>query len=205
MVTVLEKSTNTSSSEAPSRDDSRIGLRIKHTRMTRGLTLRALANSIGCSVSALSKIENRKANPSITMLHRICDALGTNMATLFADGEPNNGVVTRAEERPVITTDQLRRGHGIKLERLIPYSPGYLLQGNIHVIEPGGYSREVINHDGEEVGLVLEGLLELSVGGETYLAHQGDSFFFRSDIPHSYRNPGEDLTRVVWINTPPAI
>ncbi|MEX0731961.1 MAG: XRE family transcriptional regulator [Aquisalimonadaceae bacterium] len=202
MVTLLHKTVV--KTEEPARDDSRVGLRIKHARMTRGLTLRALATSIGCSVSALSKIENRKANPSITMLHRICGALGTNMATLFAVGEPDRSVVTRAAQRPLITTNQFRRGHGIQLERLIPHAPGLLLQGNIHMIEPGGYCREAINHDGEEVGLVLEGALELCVAGETYLANTGDSFFFRSDLPHSYRNPGDTLARVVWINTPPS-
>jgi mannose-6-phosphate isomerase-like protein (cupin superfamily) len=31
----------------------------------------------------------------------------------------------------------------------------------------------------------------------------GDSFYFSSSVPHSYRNPGKTVTRVLWINTPP--
>jgi transcriptional regulator with XRE-family HTH domain len=180
----------------------RIGAKIRHARLVRELNLKELAEKVGCSVSALSKIEGHKANPSITMLHRICAALDCNLAALFSADE-QIAVVAQAGERPVIKTDQLRRGRGVVLERLVPYSPGYLLQGNIHVIEPGGGSEHTLQHEGEELGYVVEGELELVVDGTTYLAKAGASFFFRSDLPHSYRNPGKEVTRVVWVNTPP--
>lgn len=180
----------------------RIGAKLKHARLMRELSLKELADKVGCSVSALSKIENQKANPSITMLHRICSALDSNMAALFS-GEESISVVTKAADRPIITTDQLRRGAGLRLERLIPYSAGYLLQGNIHIIEPGGGSEDDLQHEGEEMGYVIEGTLELIVDGVKFTAQAGDSFFFRSDLPHSYRNPGAVTTRVVWVNTPP--
>lgn len=181
----------------------RIGARLRHARLLRGLSLRDLAGQVGCSVSALSKIEGQKANPSITMLHRICSVLETNMAALFSEAETVS-VVTRAKDRPILQTDQVRRGEGIQLERLIPHSVGSLLQGNIHQIEPGGGSDQELQHEGEEMGYVIEGTLELIVDGVTYLAEAGDSFFFRSDLPHSYRNPDDmRITRVVWINTPP--
>lgn len=183
--------------------ESRIGTRIKHTRLRRGFTLKEVAERIGCSISTLSKIENRRSNPSITMLHKICGALGTNMTTLFSDAIDHLSVVTDEADRSVITTDQLRRGHGIQLQRLVPYSNEYLLQGNIHVIEPRGYSDEGLEHEGEEVGYVVEGTLELTVNGKTYVARAGSSFYFRSDQPHSYRNIGDDVARVVWVNTPP--
>lgn len=181
----------------------RIGTRIRHARLTRGLTLQGVAAEIGCSVSTLSKIENLKANPSITMLHKICGALGINMGSMFADEDEAGTIVSRADSRPVLTTDQLRKGHGIQLQRLVPAGRGYLLQGNVHIIEPGGYSNEALQHEGEEVGYVLEGTLELVVDGKIYTATAGDSFFFRSGLEHSYRNPGRTLTRVVWVNTPP--
>jgi transcriptional regulator with XRE-family HTH domain len=180
----------------------RIGAKLRHARLRRELSLKELAEKVGCSVSALSKIEGQKANPSINMLHKICSALDTNLAELFST-EDGPTVVTRSAERPRIETDQVRRGTGILLERLVPYSTGYLLQGNVHVIEPGGGSEQGLIHEGEEVGYVIEGQLELVVDGNTYLAAAGDSFFFRSNLPHSYRNPGETVTRVVWVNTPP--
>ena len=90
------------------------------------------------------------------------------------------------------------------MERLIPYDASHLLQGNIHIVSPGGGSEGALSHDGEEVGFVIEGTLELTVGGETYLLQAEDSFSFRSRLPHSYRNPGTVRTRVIFINTPPS-
>ena len=103
----------------------------------------------------------------------------------------------------MILTDRLRVGKGIKLERLIPYSHSYLLQGNIHHIATGGRSDGNIVHSGEEVGYVLEGEIELTVDGRRYRAKAGDSFHFRSELPHGYRNVGAKPARVIWINTPP--
>ncbi len=58
-------------------------------------------------------------------------------------------------------------------------------------------------HEGEEVGYVLEGELQLVVDGMTHAIKQGGSFFFRSDLPHSYGAKGRQNCRVIWINTPP--
>lgn len=184
-------------------EESRIGLRIRHARLTRSYKLRELADKVGCSVSALSKIENRKANPSVTLLHRICEALGTNLSEMFSDTDAGDSIITREDQRPMISTDQLRRGHGIQLQRLVPNGPGFLLQGNVHVIQPGGYSTDGLVHDGEELGYVLEGTIQLTVDGKDYTGNPGDSFFFRSERPHSYKNIGKVVARIIWVNTPP--
>lgn len=180
-----------------------LGVRMRHARMVRGITLKELAVEADCSESMLSKIENDKATPSFGALHRIATALGTNISELYA---PANGsgerIVSRASERPVLMTDNLRTGKGLKLERLIPYSREHLLQGNIHHIAPGGGS-EAIVHAGEEIGYVLEGEIELVIDGQRLRAGTGDSFHFRSELPHSYRNIGAKAARVLWISTPP--
>ena len=62
----------------------RIGIRLKHARLTKGLSLRQLADEVGCSESFVSKIENDKVRPSFSMLHRIVATLEMNVALLFA-------------------------------------------------------------------------------------------------------------------------
>jgi transcriptional regulator with XRE-family HTH domain len=181
----------------------RIGAKVKHGRMVRGITLKQLADEAECSESLLSKIENDKAMPSFSTLHRIAAALGTNVGVLFSAGGEGAQIVSRAGERPVIATDQLRTGKGVQLERLIPYSREYLLQSNIHLIEPGGRTDGSISHAGEEIGYVLEGEIELTIDGNRYRAKTGDSFHFRSELPHAYRNIGTKPARVLWVNTPP--
>ena len=184
--------------------DLLVGTSIRHARMTLGIRLQDVAARVGCSESLISKIENGRTLPSLTTLHRIADALQTTVGRLCATADPNDGVVARSGERPVITMDPLRRGTGIRMERLIPYDDAHLLQGNIHIVEPGGSSEGTIAHEGEEVGFVIEGKLELTVGSQTFTLSAEDSFCFRSSIPHSYRNPGATRARVIFINTPPS-
>ncbi|WP_237155477.1 cupin domain-containing protein [Oryzibacter oryziterrae] len=179
-----------------------LGMRLKLARQTRGLTLKALAVEANCSESLLSKIENGKASPSLPMLHRIVKVLDKNIGWFFEDTQAEEGIIYRAGSRPLLTLDTLRRGTGIRLERIIPYSPGHLLQCNIHHIEPGGESAGPIQHVGEEVGYVLAGRVELIVDDKTYLLEQGDSFVFNSDRPHHYRNGGDEAASIFWVNTP---
>jgi quercetin dioxygenase-like cupin family protein len=104
----------------------------------------------------------------------------------------------------VVEFDALRRGTGLRMERLVPHARGHLLQGNIHVIAPGGSTDGVISHDGEEVGYVIAGEIELNVDGHVHRAKAGDSFCYRSELPHGYRNSGKSEARVLFVNTPPS-
>lgn len=180
-----------------------LGARLRHQRMVLGRTLKEVAAAAGCSESLLSKLENGRANPSVQMLHRVAAALDVNVGSLFGDDGDGAGFATRAADRPLIDTDPLRGGSGIRMQRLVPYAGGHLLQGNIHVVEPGGESAGYLEHAGEEVGYVIEGEIELTVGEETVTLRAGDSFNFRSERPHRYRNTGSAVARIVWINTPP--
>jgi transcriptional regulator with XRE-family HTH domain len=185
-------------------DFSRLGARIKEARVNRGFNLRALAEIVNCSVGTLSKIENGKTNPSLGMLHKIGAALGINIAALFSDRDLGEKIVMRAGSRPVMLTKEADpdRG-GIALERLVPYAGAHLLEGTINIIQPGGGIDTELQHEGEELGYVLEGILELTVEGEIYRLGPGDSFYFRSEMRHTYRNPGGSVARVLWVNTPP--
>ena len=56
---------------------------------------------------------------------------------------------------------------------------------------------------GEEMGYVLEGMIDLTVGDQVCRLFEGDSFFFPSEEPHGYANPGDTVAKVLWVNTPP--
>ena len=176
-----------------------IGRRIRNLRHIKGLTLKDLADRTLCSESMLSKVENGKAQVSLTLLHRIVHSLDITITALFSESRADQGVVTRAKDHSTFRID----ANGSRLERLIPPNLGHLLEGNLHILEPGGGSDGILTHEGEEVGYVLNGVLELTVSGVQYLLHSGDSFVYRSEEPHSYRNPGKVTTRVLWVSTPP--
>lgn len=181
--------------DAGGRSPAMLGARMRHARRVAHLTMTQLAEKANCSESLVSKIESGQATPSLAMLHRIAAALNTNIASLTEDG-PVDRPVLRNGERPVISAG------GISLERLVLPKRGGLLQANIHIVEPGAASDGQIVHAGEEVGYVLEGRLELTLGDDRHEIQAGDSFTFASQVPHGYRNVGTTVARILWVNTP---
>lgn len=173
-----------------------LGVRLRHARLVAGLTMLQMAQSAGCSESLISKVEHGSATPSLAMLHRLATALGTNISALMSEDPLATGPILRKGERPVIAAG------GIALERLVLPTRGGLLQANIHIVSPGGASDGSIEHAGEEVGYVLEGTLELTLGEERYSLAEGDVFTFPSHIPHGYRNSGTGVARILWVNSP---
>lgn len=184
-------------------NDIPLGVRLRHARLARRLRLRDVAAKVSCSESLISKIERNRAVPSLRMLHRLAAALDTSIAGLLTPGPTDDDIVRRDGERPVIRLDSTGEGAHIMLERLIAHRAGLLLEANIHIVEPGAESDGAIEHEGEEVGYVLEGELQLWVDDERYWLGPGDVFYFRSNRRHRYRNPGSTLARVLWVNTPP--
>ncbi|MGC2813090.1 MAG: cupin domain-containing protein, partial [Bradyrhizobium sp.] len=135
---------------------------------------------------------------------RIVSALGVSIGKLFVAGNGADSTVTvvKADSRPILKTGHLRSGKGIALEALVPTSIAVLLEANIHRVAPGGSSRGLIQHQGEEMGFVLAGQIELNVQGKKVSVSKGDTFFFQSHLKHGYCNTGKKEAQIVWINTP---
>ena len=164
--------------------------------------MRELALKVGCTESMISKIEAGRVLPSLQMLQRLVAALDRDMASFFGSDPNSPGHILRAGQRPLVSTDPLRKGPGVAYERLVPFGAGNLLEGNVHVVEPSGYKEDPITHQGETMGYVIEGQLELTIDTTTYSLSAGDSFFFKNHLTNSYRNIGTETARVIWVNTP---
>jgi transcriptional regulator with XRE-family HTH domain len=187
---------------AQRRDELQVGARLKHARLLEGIRIRELAERVGCAESMISKIENGKVAPSLVMLQRLVEALNRDLSSFFGSDINSPGLVQKQGERTISQTDAIRGGTGVSYERLVPLAAGYLLEGNIHRIEPGGEKVDQITHQGETVGYVIEGEVELTIENTVYKLNTGDSFFFKNHLSNRYRNPSKSLTRVIWVNTP---
>lgn len=174
-----------------------VGNRLRKVRKAKRMTLKDLALMVGCSESLLSKIENGKGNPALSTLHELTSALGVSISYLFADANSPEVSICRKDQRPILQASET-----ISLEALIPHTDNHLLQAHIHIIAPKGTPNGQYSHEGEEAGYILIGELKLVVNGTEYFLKAGDSFSFRSELQHSYQNPGSIETQVLWVNTP---
>jgi transcriptional regulator with XRE-family HTH domain/quercetin dioxygenase-like cupin family protein len=75
-----------------------LGERIRDARMARGLGVRELARLTECSASLVSQIERGRANPSVSTLYSLADALGISVASLFE--ATHNDAVVRSPGEP---------------------------------------------------------------------------------------------------------
>ncbi len=198
-----------------------VGPRLRARREERGLSLRELARRLGISPSAVSQIETGKSRPSVSTLYSIVTELGMSLDELFS-GEPGEerSAENASVEAPVAdpkstpergggaerhvqragTRHAIDLESGVRWERLTPHSDPdvdflYL------AYDVGGSSSEnnqFMRHPGREYGLVERGVLEITVGFETFELGPGDSISFDSTIPHRLRNAGTEPVHAIW-------
>ncbi len=174
------------------------GPTLKKARRIRHLTLDELAEIVGCSASALSKIENQKAAPSFNMVYQICQALRMDVTTLLQSRKASQALVTKAGHHPVYHTT------GMEWTPLLPARPEHRMEASIVELAPGARSDEPMAHGpGDLLGFVLEGKFKLTVDGKPYTVAAGDSFAFSYDRPHSFANTSARKARVMFILAPP--
>jgi len=174
-----------------------VGARTKLLRQRAGLSLRELASLIGMSPSALSAFERGNSGPNIGRLSQIAHAIGVTTNDLLGVSSERDALVVRRDERECIVD-----AAGLVIENL--YASPTVLQSQMVTVQPGSGSGHPMVHDGEEFLTVVEGAIEIVLDAtEIYQLNVGDSMSFASTRPHVYRNHGEVVSRVVWVNTPP--
>lgn len=180
----------------------KFGEKLRAVRDKKGLTLKEVAEKAGVSESLVSQIERNKVSPSTDILLTIADVLEIDYEYLFSDYRQKRRVTvlrTSAREsisRDKVTIQQLSINDELSKD---PAIEAFLLE-----IEPAGETGDRdYGHSGREFGVILEGQAQLVYGNERYDLDKGDTVSFPSDIPHQFRNSGEDVLRAVWVVTPP--
>jgi transcriptional regulator with XRE-family HTH domain len=175
-----------------------IGQRLRKLRTERKLTIAELAAKAGVSSGIISQIEREASSPSISTLVKIRSALGVNLWQFFEDA-PNPSAnnlhfVRRKDNRPRIVAGKMH----LTKELLSP-SSSENLRFMILTLPPGAESEEMLSGPGDKGGYVLSGRIELTVGDEVAELSDGDSFQFKSTLPHKLENRSNVEAKVIWI------
>jgi len=176
-----------------------IGLRLRTLRISRGLSQRKLAAASGVSNATVSLIEHGRTDPSMGLLKRILDALEVSFAEFFASD-------SLQDDQYFFTHDELSRISSGPISYLQVGSD--LSNSQLQILyeryRPGADTgQSMLSHDAEEGGIVLQGRLEVTVGGQVQTLSTGDAYRFSSKLPHRFRNTGSEDCLVVSACTPP--
>ena len=178
------------------------GDKLRTIREKKKLTLKEIANKIGVSESLISQIETNKVSPAIDTLLRIVDVLELDLEYLFSDFKRSKKVnlVKYNDRNKIVLHDvvyeQLSKTLGNDKEHQME---AYYLE----IKESGEKGSKEYGHKGRELGIIIEGEGEFTIGNKSFKLSKGDSISFDSDVPHVLKNTSNTKLKAYWIITPP--
>jgi transcriptional regulator with XRE-family HTH domain len=176
-----------------------VGSHLKAVRQMYGLSQRELAKRAGVTNGLISLIEQNRVSPSVSSLKKVLDGIPMAIADFFTlDVGVKPQVFFPREELADIGTAsvELRLVGG----RLAKRSMSILHERYAVNADTG---EEMLTHVGEEGGVVVKGKIELTIGGESRILGPGDAYYFKSSVPHRFRNVGREECEIVSASSPP--
>lgn len=185
-------------SQAP--QSATLGADIRALRKARGLTLSEIAARLGRSVGWLSQVERDMSDPSISDLRQIATCLGVPMSMLFAHS------AAPAEEQGYVVRAGTRRPMGSGEEGLIEELLSPDLTDDFEMVhstfKPHSKMQTPANRPTQEVGYMVSGRLDLTIGDREFIVGPGDSFRIKHQ-PYQWSNPYDEPAVAIWVIAPP--
>jgi transcriptional regulator with XRE-family HTH domain len=162
---------------------SNLAENLKRLRERRELTQRDLASLAGVPRPTLAHLERGAGNPTLSVLVKLAQALGTTIEELIG------GRRATARVHPGPSQPRVGRGRA-RVRQLLPDAPpGFGIE---RVELPKGGRTELPVHaaGGRHVVVCEAGDLELELGGEPYRLKSGDVLVSHGDVSPSLVNRG---------------
>jgi transcriptional regulator with XRE-family HTH domain len=181
-----------------------IGEKLRALRLRKGMGLVELGRHTGLSAALLSKLERAKLFPTLPTLLRIALVFNVGLEHFFSDERRRRVLAVarkkdrvRFPERPGVSEVQY-------FFECLDY-PVTEKKLNAFLADFQDITPEKIkphNHPGIEFLYLVNGTLHLKVGGEQIELDAGDSIYFDSAVPHSYRRVGKKPCEAVIVTLP---
>lgn len=169
---------------------ARLAANLRRLRIARELSLSELARATAMSKATLSSIENARANPTVTTLSAVADALRVSLAELFEDLPLGEIKVVRASRSELTPS-----ANGALPRRLLDTIGGSELAEI--VITPGTiHEAEALSPGARAYAYVIQGKLIAGPVERVTELSAGDYISFPADVPYQLearRHPARAL------------
>ncbi len=168
----------------------RLGATIREQRLAQGHSQAEVARRVGITPSALSQVERGVRGPSGDTLVRLWEVLGVPFGP--GDGAGSGYQVARRSGR-----ERSRLQEGLTAERLVRSTE----TGEVWLLElapMAAGSQAPFAVKAPETVVVLEGVLDLQLGGRGETLQEGDALVTTAAPVTGWANPGGEPTRVLW-------
>ncbi len=166
-------------------DVDEVGMRIKQLREERGISIEDLSSLTGFDVAKLEDIESGKVKPQLGTVMKLSKALDSAVGRLVSGMGTKLYSITRKDERKQVSRSGSKTGNKnvYSYMSLAPEVQGRHMEALIVQLEKSE-DKEISIHNGEEFVFVLEGVVSLTIGKETYDLEPGDSAYYLSTTSH---------------------
>jgi transcriptional regulator with XRE-family HTH domain len=181
-----------------------IAEKLRGLRLKKKMGLVELGKHTGLSPAMLSKVERGKLFPTLPTLVRIAMVFGVGLEYFFSDDRQRHvlGIVRRAERKRFP-------------ERADGKDNSFFFESlDFAAVERklNAYSAEFCSiargkpkphhHAGVEFLTVVRGKLEMHIGPQEHTLERGDSIYFDSSIPHTYRRASGAPCSAIVVTVP---
>jgi transcriptional regulator with XRE-family HTH domain len=181
-----------------------IGGKVRSLRLKKKMGLVELGQHTGLSPALLSKIERGRLFPTLPTLLRIALVFSVGLEFFFTG--PRDGplvAVVRKDKRVQLPDRPGARDVAYRFESL-DY-PATERRFNTYYAEFLPVAQDKLrphDHPGVEFIYVLQGTLAVQIHGEEHLLDGGDSMYFDSGVPHSYRRAAGRTCSAIVVTAP---
>lgn len=172
--------------------------RLRGLRDALEITVEEMSAKCDVDPATFAKYESAELDVPVSLLYKIATEYGVELTALLFGEEPK-----------MSTYYVTRSGKGVKVERTKAYSYQDIAAGFrnrniapfIVTVEPSATENKIVfnTHEGQEFNYILDGDIEISVGGKTTHLHKGDSIMFDARLPHGFRAVGDKPARFIAI------
>lgn len=184
--------------------DYAIGDKLRALRLKKKMGLVELGRHTVLSAAMLSKVERGKLFPTLPTLLRIALVFSVGLEYFFSDDQKRHVVaIVRRAQRKRFPERPDGRDISFYFESLDFAAVERKLNAyyaEFPPLQPG--KARLHHHTGVEFLSVLRGKLELHIGTEDQILELGDSIYFDSSLPHSYRRVSQKPCSAIVVTVP---
>lgn len=163
-----------------------VGDRIKKLREDKSISIEELANLTGFEVDLLKKIESKEFQPQLGTVLKLSKALDSAFGKLISGvGSALYSITRDGEQKNVArSTSHKEKKQIYSYKSLAPEVKGRNMESLMVKLEEKVEGATPLTHNGEEFIYVTEGVVEITIGDETFDLNKGDSIYYLSTTPH---------------------
>ena len=182
-----------------------IGAKIKNIRESKQLSIEEVAERSGLGIEQIERIEGNLDFPSLAPLIKIARVLGVRLGTFLDDQAELGPVVCRkkdSEADGIGFTNNATQGHKhMDYHSLSQDKSGRHMEPFLIEIAPSEEGEDFIlsTHEGEEFIYVLNGVVEINYGKNTYILEEGDSIYYDSIVAHHVHAAADNRARILEV------